>query len=75
MKRSSTRPIWRVQSAAGATTVEHGLMIALIAAICIALITSLGSHLGSLFDVVSKNVTKASATSPPLAGGNGGGVR
>ena len=52
MNRSSTRLTWRVQSRRqGATTVEHGLMIALIAAICIALITSLGSHLGSLFDV------------------------
>jgi Flp pilus assembly pilin Flp len=63
MKRSSIRSIWRVQSAAGATTVEHGLMIALIAAICIALITSLSSHLSRLFDTASKNVKNAGAAS------------
>jgi len=45
-------------------------MIALIAAICIALITGLGTQLGRLLGIASNYVTNAGATRP--SGGNDG---
>jgi len=43
----------------GATMVEYGLMVALIAVVCIAAITLLGTSLNSLFGRVQSNVASA----------------
>jgi len=43
----------------GATMVEYGLMVALIAVVCIAAVTLLGSNLSSLFGRVSTNISNA----------------
>ena len=40
----------------GATMVEYGLLIALIAMVCIAAVTLLGQHLSSLFNTVAGSV-------------------
>ncbi len=40
----------------GATMVEYGLMIALIAAVCIAAVTSLGNSLNTQFNTVGTAV-------------------
>jgi len=37
----------------GATMVEYGIMVALIAAVCIVLITTLGGHVSSAFSTVN----------------------
>ncbi|HZU71661.1 MAG TPA: Flp family type IVb pilin [Acidimicrobiales bacterium] len=44
---------------AGAALVEYALLVALIAAACIAILTVLGVNIGSLFTSVSSNVSKA----------------
>jgi len=43
----------------GATMVEYGLMVALIAVVCIAAVTLVGSSLSSLFGRVSTNISNA----------------
>jgi pilus assembly protein Flp/PilA len=43
----------------GATMVEYGLMVALIAVVCIAAVTLVGSNLSSLFGRVSTNIGSA----------------
>ena len=43
----------------GATMVEYGLMVALIAVVCIAAVTLVGSSLSTLFGGVSTNITNA----------------
>jgi len=43
----------------GATMVEYGLMVALIAVVCIAAVTLVGSSLSTLFGGVSTNVTNS----------------
>ncbi len=43
----------------GATMVEYGLMVALIAVVCIAAVTLVGSSLSTLFGRVSTNITNA----------------
>ena len=43
----------------GATMVEYGLMVALIAVVCIAAVTLLGTSLSALFGRVSNNVSNA----------------
>ena len=43
----------------GATMVEYGLMVALIAVVCIAAVTLVGSSLSTLFGRVSTNVSNA----------------
>lgn len=40
----------------GATMVEYGLMVALIAVVCIAAVTLIGSNLNAKFDVVQNAV-------------------
>jgi pilus assembly protein Flp/PilA len=40
----------------GATMVEYGLMIALIAAVCVGVITTLGTNLSTLFTNVGNSV-------------------
>jgi pilus assembly protein Flp/PilA len=37
----------------GATMVEYGIMVALIAAVCIAVVTTLGSNVSSAFNNVN----------------------
>ena len=44
----------------GATAVEYGLMAALIAAVIIAAVTSIGTNLTSVFDSVAAKLTVAS---------------
>ena len=41
---------------AGATMVEYGLLVALIAMVCIAAVTLLGQHLSTLFNTVAGSV-------------------
>jgi len=43
----------------GATMVEYGLMVALIAVVCIAAVTLVGSSLSSLFGRVNTNISNA----------------
>jgi pilus assembly protein Flp/PilA len=40
----------------GATAVEYGLMVALIAAVIVGVVTTLGSKLGTLFTTVSNAI-------------------
>ena len=40
----------------GATMVEYGLMLALIAVVCIAVITVLGHNLSTLFNTVANTI-------------------
>ena len=40
----------------GATMVEYGIMVALIAAICIVLITTLGQNVSNAFSSVNNNL-------------------
>ena len=44
----------------GATAVEYGLMAALIAAVIIAAVTSIGTNLKTVFDNVASKLTVAS---------------
>jgi pilus assembly protein Flp/PilA len=48
-----------VRAEEGATMVEYGLMVALIAVVCIAAVTLVGTSLGTLFNGVSTNVGNA----------------
>lgn len=40
----------------GATMVEYGLLVALIALVCIATVTTLGKNLSGLFNTVAQSV-------------------
>ncbi len=44
----------------GATMVEYGLMVALIAVVLIAIVTSVGQSLSSMFNQVNTGLTAAS---------------
>jgi pilus assembly protein Flp/PilA len=41
----------------GATAVEYGLMVALIAIVIIGAVTTLGGNLGTLFDSIADSLT------------------
>lgn len=56
----------------GATAVEYGLMIALIAAVILATVGLLGTELKSKFTAVQEAVSKAGGTAP--SGGTGTGT-
>jgi pilus assembly protein Flp/PilA len=43
----------------GATMVEYGLMVALIAVTCVLVVSALGVALGGMFDVVGTTVSDA----------------
>ena len=58
MKRFSDQCSRIVRADEGATMVEYGLMVALIAVVCIAAVTLVGSSLSTLFG----GVTPTSAT-------------
>jgi pilus assembly protein Flp/PilA len=45
-----------LRSDRGATAVEYGLMVALIAVVIIAAVTAIGTNLTTLFDKVAANV-------------------
>lgn len=49
----------RVKSEEGATAVEYGLMVALIAVVIIAAVTLLGTNLGNTFNNVSSEMPGA----------------
>ncbi len=44
----------------GATMVEYGLMVALIAAVCIAAVTTLGTNINTKFTAVNTAITGGS---------------
>ena len=44
----------------GATMVEYGLMVALIAVVCILAVTTLGTNLNAIFNTVAGDVSAAS---------------
>ena len=46
----------KIQSEQGATAVEYGLMVALIAIVIIVAVALLGTNLSSLFDTVASSV-------------------
>ena len=48
----------------GATMVEYGLMVALIAVVCIAAVTLLGGEVRDLFTGVEKSVADAQKSTP-----------
>ena len=45
----------------GATMVEYGVMVALIAAVCVAVVTLLGGHVKDAFTTVDNSITPAAA--------------
>ncbi len=45
----------------GATMVEYGLMVALIAVVCIIVVTSLGTNLQTLFSNTNSSVSAAAS--------------
>jgi pilus assembly protein Flp/PilA len=51
---STLRSVLRDQS--GATMVEYGVMVALIAAICIAVVTTLGQKVSNAFSTVDASI-------------------
>jgi pilus assembly protein Flp/PilA len=54
LKLQVKRP--RVRDDRGATAVEYGLMVGLIAVVIIGVVTTLGSNLSSIFDAVASSV-------------------
>jgi pilus assembly protein Flp/PilA len=56
-----------VREEEGATMVEYGLMVALIAVVCILVVAALGTSLSKTFDKTQLEVAKANAASPTPA--------
>ena len=56
-----------VKEEEGATMVEYGLMVALIAVVCILVITALGSQVGQSFDKTQKAVADSNNGSKQVA--------
>jgi pilus assembly protein Flp/PilA len=54
---AAMKRFWNDES--GATAVEYGLMVALIAVVIIAAVTLIGTNLSDKFDVVADEVGKA----------------
>ena len=52
--RSMFKKLFRSEE--GATMVEYGLMVALIAVVCIAAVTLLGTNLSAQFDTIAAKV-------------------
>ena len=46
-----------VRNEEGATLVEYGLLVALIAVVCIAAVTFLGTNIAAMFSEVATNTT------------------
>ena len=49
------KSLWRDEE--GATMVEYALMLALIAIVCILVVTALGTQTGATFDEAQQNVS------------------
>jgi len=49
-----------VKNESGATAIEYGLIVALIAVVIITAVTTLGKNLGTAFNTVSSNLVAAS---------------
>ena len=45
-----------VRGEEGATMVEYGLMVALIAIVCIVAVTAIGTNLNSVFSTIASNL-------------------
>ncbi|UKA53163.1 Flp family type IVb pilin [Arthrobacter sp. FW305-BF8] len=61
----------RLQEEKGATAVEYGIMVGLIAVVIIAVVVILGPQLAAMFQGVSDSLPEAPATTAP-ANTNGG---
>jgi len=55
----------RLRSEKGATAVEYGIMVALIAVVIIVAVSTLGGQLGDMFSNVSKDVANPTTTAIP----------
>jgi pilus assembly protein Flp/PilA len=53
----------------GATAVEYGLMVGLIAVVIIAAVVLLGNHLSDLFNTIASKLGGSSTTTPAPAAG------
>jgi pilus assembly protein Flp/PilA len=53
-----------VKEEEGATMVEYGLMIALIAVVCVAVIAALGGKIGTAFQTADKEIGDATPATP-----------
>jgi pilus assembly protein Flp/PilA len=53
-----------VREEEGATMVEYGLMVALIAVVCILVVAALGTSLSKTFDKTQLEVAKANSATP-----------
>ena len=49
----------------GATMVEYGLMVALIAVVCIAAVTLMGQGISGMFDSATDGLNGTGAEAPP----------
>lgn len=56
------RNLWNDES--GATMVEYALMVALIAVVCIAVVTLLGGEVATKFGLTNQQVADAGCTQP-----------
>ncbi|BCW79506.1 Flp family type IVb pilin [Arthrobacter sp. NicSoilC5] len=57
----------RLRSEKGATAVEYGIMVALIAVVIIVAVSTLGGQLGTMFTNVSTDVAHPSTTAIPTS--------
>ncbi len=57
-----------VREEEGATMVEYGLMVALIAVVCILAVTFLGTEIGETFNAVGTEVDKSQGATQVPAG-------
>ncbi|MDQ0768345.1 pilus assembly protein Flp/PilA [Pseudarthrobacter defluvii] len=55
----------RLRSEKGATAVEYGIMVALIAVVIIVAVSTLGGQLGTMFSGVSTDIAHPSKTAIP----------
>ena len=55
----------RLRSEKGATAVEYGIMVALIAVVIIVAVSTLGGQLGTLFTGVTTNIAHPTSTAVP----------
>jgi len=55
----------RLRSEKGATAVEYGIMVALIAVVIIVAVSTLGGQLGTLFTGVTSDIAHPTSTAVP----------
>jgi pilus assembly protein Flp/PilA len=56
-----------VREEEGATMVEYGLMVALIAIVCILVVAAVGTELGGIFDDTQKELKDAPGNQVPVS--------